>query len=80
MKKVQSGEKTLKQAVDEYDSNVQERGAKEVQISKSQTFFTHDWEAFKVRHVQAPVSAISIYSRYSSHPGFDPRPPDAIIG
>jgi len=47
MKKVQSGDKTLKEALDEYDVNVQERGAKEVQISKTQTFFTHDWAAFK---------------------------------
>ncbi|KAF2812358.1 FAD/NAD(P)-binding domain-containing protein [Mytilinidion resinicola] len=64
MKKVKSGEKTLKEAVDEYDSNVQERGAKEVQISKSQTFFTHDWAAFKDSPVMTmgtkPVAAFEL--------------------
>ncbi|OCK81540.1 FAD/NAD(P)-binding domain-containing protein [Lepidopterella palustris CBS 459.81] len=46
MKQVRSGECRLKEAVDAYDKDVVERGMKEVQISKSQTFFTHDWERF----------------------------------
>ncbi|KAF2003641.1 FAD/NAD(P)-binding domain-containing protein [Amniculicola lignicola CBS 123094] len=34
----------LEKAIDDYDEKVLKRGMEEVQISKSQTFFTHDWE------------------------------------
>lgn len=47
MKAVQSGKQTLKEAVDEYDEKVLKRGMDEVQVSKEQTFFTHDWVNFK---------------------------------
>ena len=47
MQQVQSGEKTLEEAVKEHSEGVVERGATEVQMSKSQTFYAHDWENFK---------------------------------
>ncbi|KAF2193701.1 FAD/NAD(P)-binding domain-containing protein [Zopfia rhizophila CBS 207.26] len=50
MKAVRDG-KPLKEAVDEYDEKILKRGMEEVQISKSQTFFTHDWENF----INSPV-------------------------
>lgn len=50
MKAVQAGT-PLRQAVSEYDEKILKRGMEEVQISKSQTFFTHDWENF----VNSPV-------------------------
>jgi 2-polyprenyl-6-methoxyphenol hydroxylase-like FAD-dependent oxidoreductase len=34
----------LEKAINDYDEKVLKRGMEEVQISKSQTFFTHDWE------------------------------------
>lgn len=51
LKSVQAGKKTLQAAIDAYDSEVVRRGQTEVQISKAQTFFTHDWENF----VKSPV-------------------------
>ncbi|KAF2801040.1 FAD/NAD(P)-binding domain-containing protein [Melanomma pulvis-pyrius CBS 109.77] len=50
MKAVKAGT-PLNQAVSEYDEMILKRGIEEVQISKSQTFFTHDWENF----VNSPV-------------------------
>ncbi|KAF2706175.1 FAD/NAD(P)-binding domain-containing protein [Pleomassaria siparia CBS 279.74] len=43
MKAAQSGT-SLGKAVSSYDEEILKRGQGEVQISKSQTFFTHDWE------------------------------------
>lgn len=42
LKSVQAGTSTLKDAITTYDENIWKRGANEVQISKAQTFFTHD--------------------------------------
>ncbi|KAI4606446.1 hypothetical protein J4E80_010198 [Alternaria sp. BMP 0032] len=42
LKSVQSGSKSLNDAVTSYDESIWKRGANEVQISKAQTFFTHD--------------------------------------
>jgi 2-polyprenyl-6-methoxyphenol hydroxylase-like FAD-dependent oxidoreductase len=42
LKSVQSGNATLKDAITAYDESIWKRGANEVQISKAQTFFTHD--------------------------------------
>jgi 2-polyprenyl-6-methoxyphenol hydroxylase-like FAD-dependent oxidoreductase len=50
MKAVQTGT-PLQQAVKEYDEKIVKRGTEEVQISKAQTFFTHDWENF----INSPV-------------------------
>ncbi|KAF2735328.1 FAD/NAD(P)-binding domain-containing protein [Polyplosphaeria fusca] len=36
----------LEKAIGEYDEKVVKRGANEVQISKAQTFYTHNWEEF----------------------------------
>lgn len=41
----------MKEAIDAYDAEVVRRGQTEVQISKAQTFFTHDWENF----IKSPV-------------------------
>lgn len=46
MKAVQAGSLSLKEAVDDYDEKILKRGAEEVQVSKTQTFFTHDWVNF----------------------------------
>lgn len=50
MKAAQAGT-PLEQAISEYDEKVLKRGQEEVQISKAQTFFTHDWENF----INSPV-------------------------
>jgi hypothetical protein len=42
LKSVQIGTATLKDAITAYDESIWKRGANEVQISKAQTFFTHD--------------------------------------
>ncbi|KAF1911351.1 hypothetical protein BDU57DRAFT_485048, partial [Ampelomyces quisqualis] len=42
LKSVQSGSSTLCDAITAYDMSIWKRGADEVQISKAQTFFTHD--------------------------------------
>jgi hypothetical protein len=42
LKTVQAGSATLKDAITAYDESIWKRGANEVQISKAQTFFTHD--------------------------------------
>jgi 2-polyprenyl-6-methoxyphenol hydroxylase-like FAD-dependent oxidoreductase len=42
LKSAQSGSATLKDAIRAYDESIWKRGANEVQISKAQTFFTHD--------------------------------------
>ncbi|KAF2205384.1 FAD/NAD(P)-binding domain-containing protein [Delitschia confertaspora ATCC 74209] len=39
-----SGTKTLKEAIDDYDKEVLERGMLEMQISLKQTMFIHNWE------------------------------------
>jgi 2-polyprenyl-6-methoxyphenol hydroxylase-like FAD-dependent oxidoreductase len=51
LKSVQAGTASLKDAITAYDKSIWERGAKEVQISKAQSFFTHDWENF----INSPV-------------------------
>jgi 2-polyprenyl-6-methoxyphenol hydroxylase-like FAD-dependent oxidoreductase len=42
LKSVQASSASLKEAITAYDESIQKRGANEVQISKAQTFFTHD--------------------------------------
>ncbi|KAF2830836.1 FAD/NAD(P)-binding domain-containing protein [Ophiobolus disseminans] len=42
LKSVHSGTASLKDAITAYDKSIWKRGANEVQISKAQTFFTHD--------------------------------------
>ena len=42
LKSVRSGSASLKDAITAYDESIWKRGANEVQISKAQTFFTHD--------------------------------------
>ncbi|KAH7093311.1 hypothetical protein FB567DRAFT_433189 [Paraphoma chrysanthemicola] len=42
LKTVQAGTASLKAAITAYDESIWKRGANEVQISKAQTFFTHD--------------------------------------
>ncbi|OAK96474.1 FAD/NAD(P)-binding domain-containing protein [Phaeosphaeriaceae sp. SRC1lsM3a] len=42
LKAVQAGSSTLRDAITAYDESIWKRGANEVQISKAQTFFTHD--------------------------------------
>jgi hypothetical protein len=42
LKSVQAGSTTLEDAIIAYDESIWKRGANEVQISKAQTFFTHD--------------------------------------
>ncbi|KAF2654907.1 FAD/NAD(P)-binding domain-containing protein [Lophiostoma macrostomum CBS 122681] len=50
MKAVKNGT-PLQQAINEYDTSIVKRGMEEVQVSKAQTFFTHDWENF----INSPV-------------------------
>ncbi|KAI9881838.1 MAG: hypothetical protein M1823_006450, partial [Watsoniomyces obsoletus] len=47
MMEVKEGKKTLKQAVDDYDTDVRARGVKEVEVSTVQTHATHDYKAYK---------------------------------
>ncbi|CAO2655553.1 Nn.00g043560.m01.CDS01 [Neocucurbitaria sp. VM-36] len=42
LKSVQDGTASLESAITAYDESIWKRGANEVQISKAQTFFTHD--------------------------------------
>jgi 2-polyprenyl-6-methoxyphenol hydroxylase-like FAD-dependent oxidoreductase len=42
LKTVQAGSATLNDAITAYDESIWKRGANEVQISKAQSFFTHD--------------------------------------
>ncbi|KAF2036439.1 FAD/NAD(P)-binding domain-containing protein [Setomelanomma holmii] len=42
LKSVQNGSASLQDAITAYDESIWKRGANEVQISKAQTFFTHD--------------------------------------
>ncbi|KAH8730798.1 hypothetical protein GQ44DRAFT_812205 [Phaeosphaeriaceae sp. PMI808] len=42
LKAVQRGDMTLQNGITAYDESIWKRGANEVQISKAQTFFTHD--------------------------------------
>lgn len=44
---VQDGGLSLEEAVTSYDEDVVKRGAKETDISKFQTFCTHDFETLK---------------------------------
>jgi flavin-dependent dehydrogenase len=46
MAKIKSGSKTLKEAVDAYDSEMLHRGTAEVEMSSSQTHAFHDYKAF----------------------------------
>ncbi|KAF2465619.1 FAD/NAD(P)-binding domain-containing protein [Lindgomyces ingoldianus] len=61
MKAVRDG-KPLKEAVDEYDEKILKRGMEEVQISKAQTFFTHDWENF----INSPVIKLGTKPSHSA--------------
>lgn len=45
------GSATLTEAITAYDESILKRGANEVQISKSQSFYTHDWPNF----INSPV-------------------------
>jgi len=51
---VHSRAATLKDAITAYDESIWKRGANEVQISKLQSFFTHDW----VNFVNSPVMTL----------------------
>ncbi|OSS53927.1 hypothetical protein B5807_01314 [Epicoccum nigrum] len=51
LKSVHDGSATLKEAITAYDESILKRGANEVQISKSQSFYTHDWPNF----INSPV-------------------------
>jgi hypothetical protein len=51
---VNDGTATLKDAITAYDESIQKRGANEVQISKSQSFYTHDWPNF----INSPVMTL----------------------
>jgi hypothetical protein len=48
---VHAGTATLRDAITAYDESIWKRGANEVQISKAQSFFTHDW----VNFINSPV-------------------------
>ncbi|KAJ4989714.1 hypothetical protein SVAN01_04744 [Stagonosporopsis vannaccii] len=54
LKSVKDGTATLKEAITSYDENILKRGANEVQISKAQSFFTHDWPNF----INSPVMTL----------------------
>ncbi|KAF9700211.1 hypothetical protein EKO04_001433 [Ascochyta lentis] len=54
LKSVHTGAATLKDAITSYDESTWKRGANEVQISKSQSFFTHDW----VNFINSPVMTL----------------------
>jgi hypothetical protein len=54
LKSVQTEKATLKNAITAYDESIWKRGANEVQISKSQSFFTHDW----VNFINSPVMTL----------------------
>ena len=54
LKSVYDGTSTLKEAVTAYDESIWKRGANEVQISKYQSFFTHDWANF----INSPVMTL----------------------
>jgi 2-polyprenyl-6-methoxyphenol hydroxylase-like FAD-dependent oxidoreductase len=51
MKKAVKGEMGLKEAVDAYDGEMLERGVREMEISRKQTMFIHDWETM----MQSPM-------------------------
>ncbi len=51
MIKVKNGEKTLQEAVDEYDADVISRGRTEVEVSRVQTDAFHDLAKF----LESPV-------------------------
>lgn len=55
--KVKSGEKTLKEAVQEYDDEVLERGGLEMRISLQQTLFIHNWETL----MQSPMVKMGMH-------------------
>lgn len=61
MKAVRDGQ-PLEDAVNDYDEKVLTRGMEEVQISKSQTFFTHDWENF----INSPVVKLGTRPSHSA--------------
>ncbi|KAF3008593.1 hypothetical protein E8E13_007637 [Curvularia kusanoi] len=54
LKSVHTGSSTLNEAITAYDQSILKRGANEVQISKSQSFFTHDWPNF----INSPVMTL----------------------
>ena len=47
IKQAASGEKSLADAVSDYDKEVLERGSLEMKISLQQTMFIHDWSKLK---------------------------------
>jgi len=55
MVSVQKGEKSLKEAIDEYDKGVMARGA-EVEISRTQTMAFHDYAKF----MESPLMKLGI--------------------
>lgn len=61
MIKVKNGEKSLKEAVDEYDADVTSRGRTEVEVSRVQTNSFHDHANFlnspMIKHGIKPMSA-----------------------
>lgn len=54
---VQSGEKTLEQAVQEYDDEVLQRGSLEMNISLKQTLFIHNWDTL----MQSPMVKMGMH-------------------
>lgn len=54
MRDVKLGKQSLQDAVSEYERDVLERGGQEVLTSRSQTFFTHDFNNFLKNSVPTP--------------------------
>lgn len=54
MCQVQKGEKTLKDAVAEYEEEVMEGGGQEAATSRAQAFFTHDFK----NYLKSPVATM----------------------
>ncbi|KAF2025085.1 FAD/NAD(P)-binding domain-containing protein [Setomelanomma holmii] len=61
--KVQSGKKSLQEAVEEYDAEVLERGTLEMQISLKQTLFVHNWETL----MQSPMVKMGMHQAKKEH-------------
>lgn len=57
MMKVNSGEKTLQEAVDAYDAEILERGTLEMNISLKQSMFIHNWETL----MQSPMVRMGMH-------------------
>ncbi|ORX94217.1 hypothetical protein BCR34DRAFT_608346 [Clohesyomyces aquaticus] len=61
MKRVRDGT-SIEEAIGDYDEKILKRGMEEVQISKAQTFFTHDWENF----INSPVIKLGTKPSHSA--------------